>query len=569
MLPLPTTHRRRISPAVRRVLMAALVVWLVVDGTGVRAAEGPESVASEKPKAPSPYLRQLAEYELQPTTESLGQYLRSLNPVGDQRAEIDALIQQMGDPRYERREAAMRSILLRPGVVKAPLEQALTGDNAEIRWRAKEVLQRTERESRSLLFAVLTTIEKEPIAGLAEPLLNAAPHADERYLTSAIGRALAATASKDDVPVLREKAGAQSPTVRILALEALGQVDAESAAAEALPALDDADPQVQLAAARVLASQGRRESLAVLVRLLTASDAEVRAEAFRVLHALTGEKFDYRPHAKAHSRAIATMQWNRWLAESSATAPLKLPLAIAPIDFGRILVCDFRLNRVLEYDLSGKEIWQHQVPGQPMACRGLSNGHRLIGSYAGKCIIEFDEDGKEVWRIDDLPGGPAWIERLENGHTLVACSDALQVVEYAPDKSIVWKATLEGRPVDARRLENGNTLVALQQLQKVVEVDSDGKIVWELLGTGPVFSAQRLPDGNTLVASVTATEVVEYDPQGERAWTARTALNPYMAQRLADGNTLIVDRTGVHEIDPKGNRIRSIPIEHASRAWRY
>jgi HEAT repeat protein len=517
----------------------------------------------------SPHLEQLQQYDLQPTADSLGAYLTSLHPSPQQRRQLVALTQQLGSPDFAVREAAARQLQQQAAGVSEILQEATRSDNAEIRWRAKQVLLATQSEGQSLLNAVFATIEHERLRGLCRPLLGAIPFCREDYLRVAARKALVATALPEDETLLRENLQAKDPHTRVAALATLGRVFPAHIENDALRLLLDDDEGVQVAAARELADRGRRESLAALVRLLESSEIAVRIEAVRVLRAVTGEQRHFTVYESAEKRAAAVADWQAWLAESGATAQLKFPLATTPLDLGRLLVCDHGQNKLIEFDSSGKEIWQKSVALQPWACAGLPNGHRLVGSYNERSVVEFDDAGREVWRIDSLPGGPMGIDRLDNGNTLVACADALQVIEVTPDKRTIWQVQLAGRPVEAHRLGDGRTLVALQNEQKVVEVDSTGKVVWEIPNIGMVFSAQRLENGTTLVACIGRPEICEYDRAGQVVWSRGAFSNPYYVQRLANDNTLVVDASGVTEIDRTGKSVRKIDMPNLSRACRY
>jgi len=552
------------------VCAAAVLVFGTVRLAAQDVGEKPaaEVNALKKEAAPA-HIRQLAAFGLEPTRESLGGFLRELHPSEQRKQQTDLLIEQLGHPEYQQREAAMTQLVRRPFGATTQLQAAQRSENAEVRWRAKRVLQSSERDSRALLNAVLTTITHNKLTGLGEPVLKAASFCDEAYLRNALHRALQATTTKDDAKWLREALSADKPAQRIAALIGLVHLLKESADDDAIELLDDCDDSVRVTAAELLAGHGRREALPVLVELLEARGLDDRITAFRTLRALTGESFGYLPYDSTDKRIDASRQWQKWLDENAPSVELRLPLQTIPVDLGRLLVCDHSLNKLIEFDAQGEEVWQRQVPIQPWACLGLPNGNRLVGSYNERCIIEYDGNGTEVWKVDNLPGGPTSVQRLESGNTLIACTEASIVVEVNPEKSTVWKVALDGRPVDARRLDDGNTLVALQNAQKVIEVDPTGKKVSELNGVGAVFSAQRLPDGNTLVCSLNLPQIREYDPSGNVVWSKGGFTNPYTAQRLADGNTMVVDRSGVTEVDLSGGTVRHLPIPNVSRAWRY
>lgn len=517
----------------------------------------------------SPAVRRLAEHQLEPTTQSLGGYLASLQPTPERQKQLREVIRQLDDPDFARREDATRELLRQVGGVAPLLAEAIRGDNAEIRWRAKVILEQTDRESRTLLGAVLSAIHERRVVGLVAPLFAVLPLCGDDHLRQQLRRALAVTASPADAGFLRQQLAAGDPQARIAAVVALAAALGPAADAEALTLLADVSEEVQAAAARELANHGRRESLPVLVRLLESSETAIRTRAIQTLRALTGKHFEYTVYAPPEQRAGAVAAWKEWLATDGPTASLAIPLKDVAISLGRLLVCDHAQNLLVEYDTAGKSVWEKTVGTQPWACQGLSDGHRLVGSYQEKSIVEFDARGEEVWRFAGLPGGPTSVQRLESGNTLVACTEAEVIVEIDSAKKIVWQVKLQGRPVDARRLEDGRTLVTLQNAQKVVELDPSGKQVWEISGVGQAFSAERLDSGNTLVCAIGQNKVREFDRSGRVVWERGSFVNPYSAQRLASGNTLVVDTTGVIEIDPQGTVVNRLARGNLSRAWRY
>src|SRR4029079_12581579 len=58
-------------------------------------------------------------------------------------------------------------------------------------------------------------------------------------------------------------------------------------------------------------------------------------------------------------------------------------------------------NRVAEYNLDGKLLWQAAATGN-RATR-LPSGNTLVASQAGS-VVELDQNGKSVWRYQPSPG---------------------------------------------------------------------------------------------------------------------------------------------------------------------
>jgi hypothetical protein len=64
---------------------------------------------------------------------------------------------------------------------------------------------------------------------------------------------------------------------------------------------------------------------------------------------------------------------------------------------GRVVVPDYARNKVLEYDASGKVVWQAAAQ-RPTSAQRLPNGNTLVASSMTGQIVELDRKGKEVWK---------------------------------------------------------------------------------------------------------------------------------------------------------------------------
>jgi hypothetical protein len=72
---------------------------------------------------------------------------------------------------------------------------------------------------------------------------------------------------------------------------------------------------------------------------------------------------------------------------------------------GRVLVAEYRNNRVAEYDAQGKLVWQAQANFPTSAVR-LPNGHTLVTIMINQQIVELNRDGKVVWQHHVADGRP-------------------------------------------------------------------------------------------------------------------------------------------------------------------
>lgn len=403
----------------------------------------------------------------------------------------------------------------------------------------------------------VSTIRQQKTKGATPVVLAAAPLIVEDYLISAATYAIDAAAAKDDAAALIGALEGQDDRAKLLSVRAAARVAPADAKASLRKLIGGGGDRVRLAAVRALANLGERENvLETLAALLESEHPRVRAKSYQSLRALTGQTIAFSPEGKAEERAKSVTAWKQWIATSSSTARLALPLTEQNVPLGRTLFVSQGQALMVELDSDHKKRWEVKLPGPAWGCQGLPNGHRLVAVYSNNLVLEYDDEGKEIWRKDGLPGPPYSVQRLENGNTLVACADAQQLVEIAPDGSQT-ATTVQGRPMSAQRLENGNTLVTLQQQQRVVEIDRAGKIVWEARTNNPPGHAVRLESGNTLVSMTYTRQVVEYDAAGKTiVWRSQTPLtNPYCAERLANGNTLVADHQGLHELDAEGKKV--------------
>ena len=53
-------------------------------------------------------------------------------------------------------------------------------------------------------------------------------------------------------------------------------------------------------------------------------------------------------------------------------------------------------NKVVEYDISGKEVWQYKIRGA-WSAEKMKNGNVLLTAYNLDKVVEVDPGGKTVW----------------------------------------------------------------------------------------------------------------------------------------------------------------------------
>lgn len=124
-------------------------------------------------------------------------------------------------------------------------------------------------------------------------------------------------------------------------------------------------------------------------------------------------------------------------------------------DAGTMVLAHTDLNKVVEYDETGKAIWSVEA-ARPYSVQRLSNGNTLITSF-DVFIREFDRQGKVVWEFTPadmkaqgyVEGKWCTATRLKNGNTLLTnntrwsstaneATGPVQALEITPGKKIVW-----------------------------------------------------------------------------------------------------------------------------------
>ena len=120
---------------------------------------------------------------------------------------------------------------------------------------------------------------------------------------------------------------------------------------------------------------------------------------------------------------------------------------------GTVLVAHMDLNKVVEYDVEGKELWSFPAPGA-WGVSQLKNGNVLITDRMGVREVTRRGDAVWSWSPSDVPGykfsslQQAW--RLPNGNTVVNnwvnewsknaphFEETVQAIEVTPAKEVVW-----------------------------------------------------------------------------------------------------------------------------------
>jgi hypothetical protein len=132
-------------------------------------------------------------------------------------------------------------------------------------------------------------------------------------------------------------------------------------------------------------------------------------------------------------------------------------------DRGTLMVAHMDLNKVVEYDFNGNQLWSVPADG-PWGVTPLANGNVLITDRQG--VREITRRGDSVWSFSpaDVPQYPftslqqAW--RLPNGNTVINnwvnewekspknSPGSFQAIEVTPEKRVVWTLQSWSPPAD-------------------------------------------------------------------------------------------------------------------------
>lgn len=131
---------------------------------------------------------------------------------------------------------------------------------------------------------------------------------------------------------------------------------------------------------------------------------------------------------------------------------------------GTLLVAHMDMNKVVEYDSNGKEVWSYSPAAATWSAERLKSGNTLIAG--ARLVREVNSAGSTVWEFtpadvpDYLFNSMQIAKRLPNGNTLIntwfnqwnapvdPATAPVQALEVTPDKQIVWALRAWGNPVD-------------------------------------------------------------------------------------------------------------------------
>ena len=428
--------------------------------------------------------RRLQQYGLTTDPASIQKFLQDLNAPNPDWSKAKEWIEQLGSRSYSEREEANRSL---NAVVPVPvllLQQASECSDPEIVFRTKALLKDSSKKTETLVGDILRAIEEFEIENLcSEIVATGCSFSSNQNIIPLVKRALLATATESDIPILRNQMVDGKPIViRKMSIDTLRKFEKPELANQFAQWFEDEtfSNLTRLECARALADLGDRRALNYLTKLmLEGENFTIRARSKVALQRMTRKKITFSPAAGQSMREKQIVAWQQWIDSEGKNAKLYLPL---------------RPNNSFDID----------------DCF-------LIANYQYGKVLLLDESLDEVWSI------PCWcpvsVEKMESGNILVACID--RVFEITPDKEIVREHKFENNNTSAARpLPNGNLLVANDK--KVIELEANGKVVWELNTEWQTKDLVCRENGNIIVCTCngfsTTYFLEEFDRSKKRIW---------------------------------------------------
>jgi hypothetical protein len=492
---------------------------------------------------------------------ALLEYLRKRFTEVVSDARLKELIEQMGDDSFEKREEASKQLVLLGQRAKKLLQEALRHSDLEIRCRAGQCLNAIDKDGGVALHvsaACVRVLARRKPTGAVGVLFGALPTVADEPLAGEIREALVALAMKDGktdpllVAGLKDKLGVK----RAAAAIALCRVKATDHLPQIRKLLDDPDGKVRLPVALALARMRHKEAIPVLLALMEQPPTRETGLVEDMLFRLAGDKSPHLADSDAESRKKYRQAWEAWWKEHGAKIDLavleqsarvlghttvvllddnqvvdldagnrvrwkievEMPLDIQRLPGEKVLLAEYKNNRVTERNNKGEILWQKKI-AEPLVAQRLSNGNTFIANKFG--LSEIDKTGKEVFTYN-RPNGEQIMRarKLPGGDILLVTQ--LGVVRFVrldrfgkEIKNFGVEVSTSGGRIDLTPA--GNVLIPELHNQRVVERDMEGKVVRELSVQQPI-TATALPNGHVIVTSMSQKRAVEFDRAGKEVW---------------------------------------------------
>lgn len=483
-------------------------------------------------------------------------------------ARIKELVRRLGDDDFKTREEASRQLVMLGPRARPFLQIAIKDADPEIVRRAQDCLERIARGmSVTTLSAAVRVLARRRPPNAAAVLLSYLPSAEDERVGETIYQVLPDLAERDGKaePALVEALKDESPDKRAAAAAALAKAQPPEVMPSVRKLLHDRESNVRLSVGLALAARGEKDAVPVLIRSIDEVPLERNGLVLEFLDRLAaGTPPPEMPVADQEASHKYCQAWETWWKEHhdkidparlehvsrSLGFTLIVLLELNTVEFldrakdvrwkitdvqmpldvqllpgeQRVLVAEYKGNRVSERNLKGEIVWKKTVSG-PLVAQRLPNGNTFIAMRSQ--LIEVDKDGKEVFTYS-RPDGSEFMRATKLRDGGIACIVQLggalaryvrlspQGKDFKETKSWGVQVRTSGGRIDV--LPNDHVLIPEMDNNRVIEYDADGqRSVWEVTLDQPI-AAVRLPNGNTLVTLMQKNQAVEVDRRGKEVW---------------------------------------------------
>jgi hypothetical protein len=548
---------------------SALVAFLLCL-PGVAEEPGTRDLADEAAAADEKLLR---EQKVGTDGPGLIAFLRQRTLTPDDQKRIAELIRNLGDDRFEERQAASTGLRRCGTPALAALREAARHPDLEVSRRAQECIEAIESgPGTGLPMAACRRLARLAPAGAAETLLGYAPFADDDAVEEEVCAALLTVTPRGRPGAAVQAALTDAlPARRAAAAFVASRADDVALRDRVAGLLADRDGTVRFRAAQGLLAARDRRAVKTLVDLLGDGPEALAWRAEEYLLRLAGDNAPL----GASSGSGTPDDRKKWRDAWCATQGDKLDLAraeqVTPF-LRHILIPEMHGGRIREVGPGpdNKPLWELRNGNMPRDAQVLPGGRVLVCECGNvHRVAEYEiRSGKLLWShpVND----PAYAQRLANGNTFIATHN--DCCEVTPKGLEVYKHTAEhGFFIHStHRMANGH-IVWLSMTGTVRELSPDGKQVRQLdlpqARGGNWSGVEGLPGNRYLAVELNQGRVIEVDAKGVEQWSCQIAGACY-ASRLPTGNTLVCSFGGqrIVEVDRQGKSVREVKL--TTSPWR-
>ena len=547
----------------KQVFLGVAVMGLLLGGVSLSAAEG--GTADEE------ILRRAG---IGTDDATLLRFFRQRTPHEE---EIRSLIKKLDDDDYQIRENATRDLINLGPATEPFLREALRTGDPEVTRRAEECLRKIRSgPSAEVIAAAVRLLAKRKPAEAREVFL-AYPPKEEGDTTeeemAAVLRTMALRNGKPD-PVFVAALRDESANKRTAAAVAL----AHAGAGETLPAirrlLEDKEVTVRLRVGLALAERKEKEAVPVLIDLLPRLKGTrfgtVEDLLFRLAEDQAPDPITETDPETCRRYRDAWAAWWRKQGEKISLDCLERP---APFR-GYTMMVLLDAGRIMEVNADRKMLWQIDNLDFPLDAQMLPGERILVAEYKGNRVTERNRKGEILWKKD--LEGPLMAQRLPNRSTLIATRYQLLEIDRAGKQVFRWMCPEGTWIMKAQKQPGGDMgLVlgnALNTTSTFVRLNALGREVASFAVAVRTSGGrvEMLANGHVLLPLKDENKVVEYDAQGKEVWQANSP-DPVAAVRLANGHTLITAYQSQQavEVDGTGKEVWKYQADaRLTRAWR-